>query len=125
LSPAVRVVGKGVIRVLQITEAAEAVIKQVRTENELPDTAALRITQVPVPEGVGIGFTFTHDPEEGDQTISRGADFTVYLSSELVEPLDKAVLEAAPPGEGVGLELRAQGQLHDHGHEGHEGHSHD
>lgn len=110
---------------LQITEAAEAVIKQVRTENELPDTAALRLAQIPVPDGVGIGFTFTDTPEEGDQTISRGPEFTVYLSSELVEPLDNAVLEAAPPEEGGGLELRAQGQLHDHGHEGHEGHTHD
>jgi Fe-S cluster assembly iron-binding protein IscA len=110
---------------LQITEAAEAVIKQVRTESELPDTAALRITQVQVPDGVGIGFAFTDAPEEGDETLSRGPDFTVYLSSELVEPLDKAVLEAAPPGEGPGLELRAQGQLHDHDHNGHEGHTHD
>ena len=110
---------------LQITEAAEAVIKQVRTQNELPDTAALRLAEMPVPDGVGIGFTFTDAPEEGDQTISRGADFTVYLSSELVGPLDNAILEAAPPEEGGGLELRAQGQLHDHGHEGHEGHMHD
>jgi Fe-S cluster assembly iron-binding protein IscA len=114
-----------VIPVLQITEAAEAVIKKVRTENQLPDTAAMRISPVPSPEGAAIGFTFTDDPEEGDQTISRGTDFTVYLSSELVEPLDKAVLEAAPPEEGPGLELRAQGQLHDHGHDGHEGHTHD
>jgi Fe-S cluster assembly iron-binding protein IscA len=58
--------------VLQITEAAEAVIQQVRTENEPPD-AALRITQVPTPDGVGIGFTFTDIPEEGDETISRGS----------------------------------------------------
>jgi Fe-S cluster assembly iron-binding protein IscA len=110
---------------LQITEAAESVIKQVRAENELPETAALRLTEVPVPDGVGIGFTFTDSPEEGDQTISRGNDFTVYLAANLVGPLDNAVLEASPPGEGGGLELRAQGQLHDHGHEDHEGHAHD
>ena len=110
---------------LQITEAAAAVIKQVRTEKQLPDTAALRLAEVPVPDGVGIGFTFTEAPEEGDEAISRGADITVYLSSELVGPLDNAVLEASPPEEGGGLELRAQGQPHDHGHEGHEGHTHD
>jgi Fe-S cluster assembly iron-binding protein IscA len=111
---------------LQITEAAEAVIRQVRTENEVPDTAALRIAPVEVPDGAGIGFTFTNEPTEGDQTISRGADFTVYLASELAGPLDKAVLEAGPPEQG-GLELRAQGQTHDHDHDhdGHEGHTHD
>jgi Fe-S cluster assembly iron-binding protein IscA len=109
---------------LQITEAAEAVIRQVRTENEVPDTVALRIAPVEVPDGAGIGFTFTDEPNEGDQTISRGADFTVYLASELVGPLDGAVLEAGPPEQG-GLELRAQGQTHDHDHEGHEGHTHD
>lgn len=112
------------VRVLQITEAAEAVIRQVRTENEVPDTAALRIAPVEVPGGAGIGFTFTDEPTEGDRNISRGPDFTVYLASELVEPLDKAVLEAGPPDQG-GLELRAQGQVHDHDHDGHEGHSHD
>jgi len=107
---------------LQITEAAEAVIRQVRTENEIPDTTALRIEPVEVPDGAGIGFTFTDEPTEGDQTISRGADFTVFLASELVAPLDKAVLEAGPPDQG-GLELRPQGQVHDH--DGHEGHTHD
>lgn len=109
---------------LQITEAAEAVIRQVRADNEIPDTTALRISPVEAPEGVGVGFTFTDSPIEGDQDISRGADFTVYLASELVAPLDNAVLEAAPPEQG-GLELRPQGQVHDHDHEGHEGHIHD
>ncbi len=109
---------------LQITEAAEAVIRQVRTENEVPDTAVLRITPVEVPGGAGIGFTFTDAPTEGDRDISRGPEFTVFLASELVQPLDNAVLEAAPPEQG-GLELRAQGQLHDHDHDGHEGHTHD
>jgi Fe-S cluster assembly iron-binding protein IscA len=115
-----------VVHVLQITEAAEAVIRQVRTENEVPDTSVLRIAPVEVPGGAGIGFTFTDAPNEGDRDISRGSDFTVYLASELVGPLDNAVLEAAP--EQGGLELRAQGQLHDHDHdgqEGHEGHTHD
>jgi Fe-S cluster assembly iron-binding protein IscA len=104
---------------LQITEAAESVIKQVRAENQLPETAALRLTEVPAPEGIGINLTFTDAPEEGDQAITQGEDLTVYLSATLVEPLDNAVLEAAPPEQGGGLELRAQGQLHDHGHEGH------
>lgn len=107
---------------LQITEAAEAVIRRVRTENEIPDEAALRIAPVDVPGGAGIGFTFTDHPAEGDQAISRSADFTVYLASELVAPLDNAILEAGPAEQG-GLELRPQG--HDHDHEGHEGHTHD
>ena len=103
---------------LQITEAAESVIKQVRAENQLPETAALRLTEAPSPEGVGINLMFTDTPEEGDQTITQGGDLTVYLSANLVEPLENAVLEAAPPEQGGGLEIRAQGQLHDHGHEG-------
>lgn len=107
---------------LQISEAAKAVIRQVRTENELPDTTAMRISAVDVPGGIGIGFTFTQGPEAGDQAIAEQEDFRVYLASELAVPLSDAVLEATEAG--GGLELRTHSGDHRHDHESHQDHLH-
>jgi Fe-S cluster assembly iron-binding protein IscA len=117
---------------LQITEAAETALKQIRQENDFPDSAALRIAAVRTPEGgTGIGFAFTDGPEEGDATISEKADFRVYLSPDLMDGFDGAALDATASEEGIELELRSQSGMHDHEtaeqHDGHKhfGHKHD
>jgi Fe-S cluster assembly iron-binding protein IscA len=117
---------------LQITDTAEGAIKRIRQENDVPETAALRIAPVPAPDGsVGVGFTFTESPEEGDQTIADRDDFRVYLASELAGPFDDAELNATIAEDSIELELRTQGGLeapghnHDgHDHGSHEGHNH-
>ena len=100
---------------LQITDGAEAALRQIRDENAVPDDATLRIAAVEAPSGsVGIGFAFTDGPEEGDEAISEKKDFRVYLSRELAAPLGGAALEATADEEGITLELRTQAQLHNH-----------
>ncbi|MGH2723726.1 MAG: hypothetical protein ACRDI0_05580 [Actinomycetota bacterium] len=108
---------------LEITESAVDVIKTVREENQLPDSAALRIELVQEQEQEGIGFSFTGGPQEGDQTVAEGDDLTVYLAQELSDPLSGAILDAREIEGSVQLELRdreGKGHDHDHDHEGHE-----
>ncbi len=103
---------------LQITEAAEFVIQQIREQNDVPGSAALRIAPVETPGGgVGVGFAFTEGPEDGDQTVSEREGFRVYISPELADAFDNAALEANQSDEGFELELRTQADLHDHGHD--------
>lgn len=100
---------------LQISEAAEAALRRIRQENDVPDSAALRIDTVQTQGGdAGIGFAFTDGPEDGDQTVSEKEDFQVYLAKELAEPLGDAALDATSNHEGITLELRTQAQLHNH-----------
>ncbi|MGH2674836.1 MAG: hypothetical protein ACRDKA_11365 [Actinomycetota bacterium] len=100
---------------LQISEAAEAALRRIREENDVPHDAALRIAATRDPSGgVGIGFAFTDGPEEGDAPISQKDDFQVYLAKELATPLEDAALEATSDEEGITLELRTQVQLHNH-----------
>ena len=109
---------------LQITETAEGAIRRIRQENDLPETIALRIAPAPAPDGsLGVGFTFTENPEQGDQAISERDDFRVYLSPELAGPFDDAELNATVEDDRIELELRSQGGHHDHDHD-HEGHDH-
>jgi Fe-S cluster assembly iron-binding protein IscA len=112
---------------LQITETAEGAIKRIRQENDVPESAALRIAPVPQADGqVGVGFTFTEGPEEGDQAIAEKQDFRVYLAPELTGPFENAELEANVGEEGIELELRMQAGEHgEHeGHGEHDGHVH-
>ncbi len=103
---------------LQITEAAEFAIKQIREQNDVPGSAALRIAAVETPGGgVGVGFAFTDGPEEGDQAVSEREGFRVYISPDLAAAFDNAALEANQSEEGFELELRTQADLHDHGHD--------
>ena len=115
---------------LEITEAAEAEIRRLREEIEVPASSALRISPVSTPGGaMGVGFAFTDGPEQGDQTISEREDFRVYLAPELTEAFDNAALEGSINDDGVELELRTQSDMlaqphdnHIHDHDGHAPH---
>jgi Fe-S cluster assembly iron-binding protein IscA len=100
---------------LQISEAAEAALRRIREENDVPDTAALRIDTVQTREGdAGIGFAFTDGPEDGDQMVSEKEGFLVYLAEDLAVSFGNAALDATANHEGITLELRTQAQLHNH-----------
>lgn len=101
---------------LEITKSAEDAIRLIREESDFPDSTVLRIAPVPTATGgVAIGFAFTEGPDEGDKPISTKDDFRVYLAQELVEPFERATLEATASDEGVELELRTQADLHENG----------
>jgi Fe-S cluster assembly iron-binding protein IscA len=97
---------------LEISAAAEAALRRIRLQNDVPEDAAVRIGAIETPNGiVGIGFSFTDGPEAGDQTISDRDGFRVYLAKGLAAPLSEAALEETSNSEGITLQLRTQEQL--------------
>jgi Fe-S cluster assembly iron-binding protein IscA len=113
---------------LQITPSAQGLLKQVRADNNLPESAALRIQAVESPEKgeAEIGFTFTAGPEDQDQTVSDQPDLQVFVAPELATPLDEAVLDTVETPGGSELQLRVEGSGHEgHDHSGHDHSGHD
>ncbi|HUG87333.1 MAG TPA: iron-sulfur cluster biosynthesis protein [Actinomycetota bacterium] len=96
---------------LQVTEAAVGVIRQIRIATPgVSDEAKARIQLVASgeEEQPGLGFGFSDDPIEGDQPVVEQEDIQVFLAPELVEPLAAAVVDAVPGEEGQQLVLREQ-----------------
>jgi Fe-S cluster assembly iron-binding protein IscA len=113
---------------LQITESAVGLLKKVRADNNVPESAALRIQPVESPQQdqADIGFTFTDGPESQDQTITDVPDLEVYVAPELATPLSEAVLDTVETPGGTELQLRVEGSGHEgHDHSGHDHSGHD
>jgi Fe-S cluster assembly iron-binding protein IscA len=97
---------------LQIRDSAETALRRIRSENDVPQDAAVRIGAIETLDGlIGIGFAFTDGPEDGDQTVFDRENFRVYLASELALSLTAAAIEATGDEEGVALQLRSQEEL--------------
>lgn len=96
---------------LQVTEAAVGVIRQIRTDTPgVSDEAKARIQLVASEqeEQPGLGFGFSDEPIEGDHKVAEDEAIQVFLAPELVEPLSAAVVDALPDSEGQQLVLREQ-----------------
>lgn len=96
---------------LEVTEAAVGVIRQIRTDTPgVSDEAKARIQLVATgeEEQPGLGFGFSDEPIEGDHQVVQQGDIEVFLAPELVEPLSAAVVDAVPGTEGQQLVLREQ-----------------
>lgn len=94
---------------LQVTEAATTAFRAFMAQ-EAPQAKAIRIQAVSTPEGQSaISFQPAQGPEEGDKsTEAPGLD--VFISSELIDPLGQAVLDARETPEGAEVFLRSQEQ---------------
>ncbi|HEX6261486.1 MAG TPA: iron-sulfur cluster biosynthesis protein [Actinomycetota bacterium] len=98
---------------LQVTEAAVGVIRQIRMDTPgVSDGAKARIQLVASgeEEQPGLGFGFSDEPIEGDHKVAEKEDIQVFLAPELVEPLSAAVVDAVPAAEGQQLVLREQAE---------------
>lgn len=96
---------------LEVTEAAVGVIRQIRTDTPgVSDEANARIQLVASgeEEQPGLGFGFSDEPIEGDHKVVEQEDIQVFLAPELVEPLAAAIVDAVPADEGQQLVLREQ-----------------
>ena len=92
---------------LKITDSAAGVLRQVRSEAEVPEEAAVRIQLVPdEARREVIGFAFTAQPEADDQPVAE--DPKVVVASELAAPLSTSVLDTRETDAGTELELREQ-----------------
>ncbi|HEX6207829.1 MAG TPA: iron-sulfur cluster biosynthesis protein [Actinomycetota bacterium] len=96
---------------LEVTEAAVGVIRQIRMDTPgVSDEAKARIQLVASgeEEQPGLGFGFSDEAIEGDHKVAEKEDIQVFLAPELVEPLSAAVVDAVPAAEGQQLVLREQ-----------------
>jgi hypothetical protein len=94
---------------LQVTEAAASVLRQVVEAPEVPGSA-IRIQPVQTPGGEpGISFQPVSSPREGDAE-SQASGLDVFVAPELSDPLAEALLDARQTQEGPELFLRPQGQ---------------
>lgn len=97
---------------LQIRDSAETALRRIRTENDVPHDASVRIGAIETLDGlIGFGFAFIDGPEDGDEMIFERENFRVFLASELVLSLTAAAIEATADEEGVALQLRGQKEL--------------
>lgn len=76
---------------LDVTENATDVIRQITDRPEMPDGAGLRIAPSDQPDNLSVSPADT--PEEGDQVVeNEGA--RVFLEAEVAVMLDDKVLDA-------------------------------
>jgi Fe-S cluster assembly iron-binding protein IscA len=94
------------VRVLEITQGAVAVLKDLRASTEIPDDADARIQVVTNESGESIGLMFTDGPQEGDQVVVEEGDLKVLVAGELAETLEQSVLDVRTSEAGTQLELR-------------------
>lgn len=93
---------------LQITDAAMNMLRDVRTESEAPEEAAARFALTTDGGQQSIAFMFAEEPIEGDHKVADDGELEVYVAPELVEPLDQAVVDATSTERGTELMLREQ-----------------
>ncbi|MBI4258933.1 MAG: hypothetical protein HY658_00045 [Actinobacteria bacterium] len=92
---------------LQVTDAAAAVFRQVLSP-ERNSTTAIRIHSTMTPEGQpAIAFQPTQGPLPGDAPTAA-SDLDVYVAEELAQPLSDAILDARETPEGTEMFLRSQ-----------------
>ena len=94
---------------LQITESAMTVLREVRAATDAPEEASARVALTGEGERQ-IGFLFADQPVQGDQKVADDGELEVYVAPELAEPLAEAVIDATTTERGPELMLREQQQ---------------
>jgi Fe-S cluster assembly iron-binding protein IscA len=87
---------------VQVTPQAAQHLSQVRNQRGLSRSAGVRF----VPNGSGIGITFSPEPEPGDSVI-MAPDLPVYLAAEVATRLEKATIDVAENDGKTKLVVRA------------------
>lgn len=94
---------------LQVTQAAAVILKRARERTGMGPTAGVRLKRAEQSDEQSdkklIGLDFTDTPENGDETIEQ-EEITVYVASDLVEPLSNRVLDVETTEQGTQLLFR-------------------
>lgn len=95
---------------LQVSDAAAAVLEETRSVQEFPDTSGVRIFAQPDPSGeVQVSLTFAEEPlPEDEVTEQRGTQ--VFIAPEVAEPLSESVLDIEHADDGPQLVIRPQAE---------------
>ena len=89
---------------LQLTPEATSHLVQVRSQRGLDDQSAARF----VPNGGGVGLTFTTAPKPGDRVIEQ-SDISVFVASGVADAFDASIVDARLEDGRSVLVLRRQG----------------
>jgi iron-sulfur cluster assembly protein len=93
---------------LQVTEAAAAVVESTREQVGAPEGTGVRIQLTQTDDGQeGIGLAFREGPEQGDE-VTEQAGIRVFVQSDLTDTLSEATLDARATDEGTELVVRQQ-----------------
>lgn len=91
---------------LQLSDAAVAILKEARSDVGASDDAGVRLDGVPDGREVGkVRVEFAEEPEPGDEVFEESG-LRVFLANQLVEPLSERVLDAEMTPEGPHLAFR-------------------
>lgn len=87
---------------LTLTDRAQSSIRQILVQNDLPDSAGLRIVNEPVAPGgeEQLGLTLAALPAEDDAVVEEGGA-RVFLDQGAAQVLDDKTLDAGADAEGM------------------------
>jgi iron-sulfur cluster assembly protein len=87
--------------VLNLTDRAQSSIRQILVQNDLPDSAGLRIVNEPAAGGdEQLGLTLAALPAEDDAVVEEGGA-RVFLDQGAAVLLDDKTLDAGADAEGM------------------------
>lgn len=95
---------------LQVSEAAAAVLEETRSAEELPETVGVRVFAQPDPAGeMQVSLTFAEGPQPEDQ-VTEQAGTQVFIAPEVAEPLSDGVLDLEHAADGPQLVIKPQAE---------------
>lgn len=93
---------------LQVSDAAAAVLEETRSAEELPETVGVRVFAQPDPSGdMQVSLTFAEEPLPDDE-VTEQAGTQVYIAPEVAEPLSDSVLDLEQAADGPQLVIKPQ-----------------
>ena len=97
---------------LKLSRDAAKVLNEARAEAEVPRNYGLRIFAEPGIDGSNLAVAFAAGPEKDDQ-ISEQDGQPVFVSHDVAEPLEEAVLDVETTDSGVSLVIKMEEEAGD------------
>jgi Fe-S cluster assembly iron-binding protein IscA len=92
---------------LKLSHDAAKILNEARAEAAVPASYGLRIFAEPGADGSNLAIAFAAGPEQGDE-VSEQDGLSVFVSRDVAEPLDEAVLDVERSDTGVSLIIKME-----------------
>ena len=90
---------------LKLSSEAAKILNEARVEASVPKNYGLRIFSEPSVDGSNLAIAFAPGPEGGDE-VGLQEGIPVFVSRDVAEPLDDAVLDVEKTDTGVSLVIK-------------------